>query len=440
MTTRWQEETPVTRRVVVQTVTAAAGGLALGLLDSPTGHAADTRIPGVHVENVPRARMLGPDVRRTLQRLHMRQAMTEASCLMTYEDQGYRAEAALVDRLPFQRRPVFRGSRQTGNYQHHAQVARFKGRYYLAWSNGLADEEAPGQQILVASSADGLAWSEPVPAVPRQAQDGLVHNCVGLLGTDAELFLFCWTELAIRDARLPGMRRIDAASKRVDLYASADGNTWQLRTPRLLDPGKDHAAMFEAPRPAAGGALLCGGSHNGPVVFRWNNADVTRPPDVVSVPPAAEASFPYGEATWYRAPDGLLVMFWRDEAQSVRLYVNSSADGGKTWTAPILSDIPNSMQRVFAGNLADGRAFLINDANPRLLDRRQLTLALSKDGRVFDRIYMLVDDPVRQRFPGLLKAHGWQYPCALVDGERMLIAYSVNKEDIECGVVDLARL
>jgi hypothetical protein len=263
---------------------------------------------------------------------------------------------------------------------------------------------------------------------------------VGLLGTDEELLLYCWSEVATPDPTVVGMRRITAATSRVDLYASRDGRKWTLRTPRLVHPGTSHAAMFEAPRPLADGTFLCGGSQSGPVVFRWNRDGLAKAPEVVRLPPAAEASFPYGEATWYQARDGLVAMFWRDESQSCRLYVNFSVDGGRTWTSPVLSDIPNSMQRVYAGTLPDGRAYLINDAHPRLLDRRQLTIALSKDGRVFDRIWMLVDDPTRQRHPGLLKAHGWQYPCALAHGGRLLVAYSVNKEDIECGVVDLTKI
>lgn len=397
-------------------------------------------LPGLTIKQQPVARMLSRGVFVTLRRLHMRQAMTDANCLATYNDQGYRGEADLMPRAPFQRASVFRGSREHGNYQHHQQITKFRGRYYLAWSNGLLDEEAPGQQILIAHSTDGLHWSEPQPALPRE-KDGLVHNCAGLHGGEKELLLYVWNEVAASDAKAPGMRRIEAASKRVDLYASSDGERWTPRTPRMMEPGKDHCPMFEAPRPTRDGIWLCGGSCNGPVVFRWKSKDhLSQPPEIIRVPDAPDAIFPYGETSWYQTRDGLLVMFWRDEGQSMRLYVNTSADGGRSWTQPILSDIPNSMQRVSAGNLPDGRAYLISDANPKLLDRRQLTIALSEDGRTFDRILMLVDDPVKQRIPGLLKAHGWQYPHTLVDGSKLFIAYSVNKEDIECGIVDLAKL
>lgn len=395
-------------------------------------------LPKIETREV--AMLLSPEVKSQLARLYMRQAMWEAGCLMNYGDHGPRGEPDIIPRLPFRRSTVCRGSRRTGNYQHHAQLARFRGRLYLAWSNGLMDEEAPGQQILIASSDDGTRWSGPEVVLPRQTKEGLVHNCVGLLATDDELLLYCWSEVARPDPPSAGMHRIDPGTSRVDLYASRDGKRWALRTPRLVDPGMSHAAMFEAPRPLADGTYLCGGAQSGPVVFRWKPGRLAEPPEVVRIPAAPEASFPYGEASWYQVRDGLVTMFWRDESQSCRLYVNFSQDGGRTWTRPLLSDIPNSMQRVYAGTLPDGRAYLLNDAHPHLLDRRQLTLAVSRDGRTFDRLWMLVDDPTHQRHPGLLKCHGWQYPCALVHGETLLVAYSVNKEDIECGVLNLADI
>ena len=41
---------------------------------------------------------------------------------------------------------------------------------------------------------------------------------------------------------------------------------------------------------------------------------------------------------------------------------------------------------------------------------------------------------------GTLKNDGYQYPSCLVDGERLLIGYSVNKEDMEVGIVDTKAL
>jgi hypothetical protein len=98
------------------------------------------------------------------------------------------------------------------------------------------------------------------------------------------------------------------------------------------------------------------------------------------------------------------------------------------------------MSRVHAGRLADGRHYLCNNAFPTLLDRRHLMLLLSTDGLTFDKAYVLVDDPTSQRLKGMLKADGYQYPCCLPEDDRLLVAYSVNKEDIECGVVAVGRI
>ena len=48
-------------------------------------------------------------------------------------------------------------------YSHHASLTFFKGRYYAIWSNGHKDEDAPGQRVLMASSADFTHWTTPKP-------------------------------------------------------------------------------------------------------------------------------------------------------------------------------------------------------------------------------------------------------------------------------------
>jgi len=74
------------------------------------------------------------------------------------------------------------------------------------------------------------------------------------------------------------------------------------------------------------------------------------------------------------------------------------------------------------------------------MDRNFFALSLSDDGAKFHTLYQLVSEPTHQRFQGHLKCHGYQYPSCLVDGDRLLIGYSVNKEDIEVGILDTRRL
>ena len=67
-------------------------------------------------------------------------------------------------------------------------------------------------------------------------------------------------------------------------------------------------------------------------------------------------------------------------------------------------------------------------------------IAITDDGAKFNKIYTLLDDPTAQRVRGTLKIHSYQYPCGLADGDRLLVDYSINREDIECGIVDIADL
>ena len=107
---------------------------------------------------------------------------------------------------------------------------------------------------------------------------------------------------------------------------------------------------------------------------------------------------------------------------------------------PLLSDIPDSMSRLYAGRLSDGRFYLVNNAIPTLLDRRPLMLLLSDDGIQFNEVLMINDSPTEMRRKGLLEINGHQYPCCLVDGDRLFVAYDANKEDLMCEVIDTTRI
>ena len=308
---------PISRRSLLLSsplvaVSGAVAGNQLAANDATELPHHDSDLPGLEIVNTPVAQMLSEKVKGQLKRFYLRQAAVEAGVLRTYDDQGFRAAPDIIPRLSFHRSNVFRANRSGGEYNTSVQITKFKNRYYIAWANGLNDEEAPGQQVLIASSADGLVWSAPQPAVPRQVKENLVHCSVGLMASEHELYLFCWTEVNLHDDKAaPGMHRFDPKARRWDLYSSQDGSHWQLRTPRLLDAGSGHNAIYEAPRFTRDGVLMCGGTHNGPAVFRWLGGDPTERPEVIAVPPTPGLRFPYGEATWHQTRDGLIVMFWR---------------------------------------------------------------------------------------------------------------------------------
>ena len=369
-----------------------------------------------------------------MQRLY---ALWEGHCLMNDSDTGPQDKIYdMMPKLKTQTTRIYKGTKKTGSYNHHSQLAKFKGRYYFAFSNAPRTEEEPGQRIMLSSSADGVKWTKAECIIPGDAKKGLIRSPVGLYsGTDA-LYLYCLTQWAIKDATVPGMRRIISGRNRIDVFSSKDGETWQDRG-TILD---GFYWMSEGPRLTKENTLMAAGTRGDePVVYQWNPSNPAGKPQVVALPvPDKEAQLLFGEGSWYQTDDGRIWLFSRDEGQSLHLYVSLGTDSGLTWTKPILSDIPDAMSRVYAGRLSDGRFYLVGNAYPKLHDRRYLMLLVSNDGYKFNKIYTLRDEPTTQRRKGLLKLDGYQYPCAIVDGDKLLVGYSVNKEDIECSIVDIS--
>ena len=393
---------------------------------------------GVEVASRGFVRMLAEETSARLKRFHMQHSLQEGGCLLRYDDNGPRGEnPPIIPYAPFTRSRVCTGTRETGSYNHHSQIARFKGKYFFGWSNGLVDEDAAGQRIVLSSSDDAVHWSEPI-CVAGDRNDAVVsHNCLAMRATKDRLYIVGMKQETIKDASVPGMRRIDPESQELTVYASTDGRGWE----KVFTFPEGLKAIFEGPRATAEGNLICVAAlKEGAAILRWPGEDLCEAPQVISVPQPFGAAFPYGEGSWYQTDDGTIVVFWRDEGQSCRLWVSYSTDGGKTFTEPMVSDIPDSTSRNYAGRLADGRYYLCNNAFPTLLNRMHLMLMLSNDGYKFDSVYILVDDPTAQRLKGLLKADGYQYPCCLPEEGRLLVGYSVNKEDIECGAVDVTRV
>jgi len=370
-----------------------------------------------------------------INRMRMRYALHEAGCTITEQDQGPRAAPAFFPRLPIERQRIYTGAGDAGSFSHNAQLAKFKGRYYLVWSNGRRDEAFPGQRVMIASSDDGSQWSPPRTVVAGDADARVLQRAFGLYADDARMVLYVAATHAELDAESAGGRR--HKETQLDAHVTTDGNTWEKRKgiiPRDV-------FFMEAPRPMRSARLLAGARLNGRLVaLLWKKDDPAGPPDVVSLPKPRASATIIGEGSWYQTDDGRILMWFRDERQSLRLFVAVSEDGGASWTEPMPTDFPDSMSRVRAGRLSDGRYYLIGNAFAKLMDHGHLMIALSDDGVKFNRMFSLLEEPTKQRAFGLLKANGYQYPVAIEDDGRLLIAYSVNKEDIECGIVPLKAL
>ena len=387
------------------------------------------------IESFHRARMLTREVSDILREYHWYHNFELYECLKNDSDHGLKGMAPVIPHAPGSSAEVFKGTIRNGSYNHHNQFTKFRDAYYYAWSNGLKNEEDAGQRILISSSRDLRNWSAASVAVGVAEGSQTARNCTALTADRERLYLFVMTEETEHDAAAIGMRRIIPESYSLSIYTSKDGVNWK----EYYSFGSELKWVFEAPRRTLGGKTICVccTTRHGAGILRWRNDNILTDPDIIPIPEPEGASFPYAETSWFqRSDDGVMVFFWRDEGGSTRMYVNTSTDDGQTFSTPIISDIPDSMSRNYAGQLGDGRYYLVSNTLPNLLDRSLLTILTSRDGRVFDRVSVINDDPTAMRRKGLLKERGYQYPCCYSERDRLIVAYDRNKEDILCHVLD----
>ena len=142
------------------------------------------------------------------------------------------------------------------------------------------------------------------------------------------------------------------------------------------------------------------------------------------------------------APPGSLknvkeVQGWVNQS---RLGLTWSDDEGDTWGELLLTDFPNTYSRAHAGRLSDGRFYIVGNNYDVFLDRRRLLVALSDDGCTFDRQYTLIEGETSRRINGCHKEDGFHYPNTIIDGDRLIVIYSLNKEDIGVGIADMTKV
>ena len=345
--------------------------------------------------------------------------------------------------VPIRRTLVYRAKAQSWAYSHHQTITKFGGKYVASWSAGLLHEDYVGQEVHYAVSDDGVNWSDPGVVVATPVESGLVRQNAGLYTTDDHLY--CYVGVA-RDYGLDVLppEQNDALQEQyigLTVYETADLKTWTRIENAGIEKIKLH--LYEEPRLTAGGRLLCGGfdlkSLEAKAVIWDDSSRPTARPRLVDIPPSSEGLLPV-QGTWYQNNDGQIWMFQRDSSVSCRLALTFSDDEGETWSELLKTDFPNTYSRLYVGRLSDGRYFIVGNNYDIFLDRRHLLIALSDEGRVFDRQYTLVEEPTTRRINGRHKEDGYQYPNCCVDGDKLLVIYSVNKEDVEVSMVDMSKV
>ncbi|MGE4490074.1 MAG: exo-alpha-sialidase [Kiritimatiellales bacterium] len=333
---------------------------------------------------------------------------------------------------------------ETGTYSHHCHLAVFNGAIYAAWSSHKQDEDAPGQRVLMRRTLDhGVTWEEavelfpPLDDVATADKDGSGRRTQcsnGFVVYDNTLYAFSevWDD--------GGWWRQSGQGQLVrPIYA--DGSLGQLFWLRYDAPAaKDGLPVYPAGSPELvekledllllpGNELTWEFRHNSSRPIAADGHSLCEP----------SSAWPLGNRVWAKLYRDLGKEKPLSDSKTFKNYVSYSFNNGKTWTSAVQTDFPDAGSRSSAGTLPDGQAYVVSNLATNG-NRGTLTIALSADRQIFDRVYTICGNPPVRRYPGRWKGSGYQYPDSLVQGDSLWVLCSVNKEDIQVVKIPLSEL
>ena len=132
-------------------------------------------------------------------------------------------------------------------------------------------------------------------------------------------------------------------------------------------------------------------------------------------------SWVWSEPTLFEQADGSISMLIRVNGTGM-LWRSDSTDGGRTFSDPVPTDIPNPSNKPKLLALSDGRVALIHTPNPRIgMDyRNPLAVWISSDGMA-----TWPDKRVISDFPG-----AFCYPDGFVENGHILFSIEFNRHEI----------
>jgi hypothetical protein len=344
---------------------------------------------------------------------------------------------------------VFAPTAQTDRFSNGVVLIPFKGRLYAQWQSSARDEDSADTWVAYSVSDDGQTWSAPMSLAT--AEEGGVMRSSGGWWTDGQ------TLVAYANVWPEGFQ--SGAGGYAEYRTSRDGRTWSAPRRVMGANGRPVEGVIEQdPHRIDGRVMTAFHLRPGMIakpfftddplgVKGWTEGRMTSlPRDTAG--DARGAAAPHErrlsreiEPSLFRRADGCVVMVFRDEELSFRQLASESCDRGATWTTPALTAMPDSRAKQSAGNLPDGAAYLVNAPNA---DRPRMPLAVtvSRDGRLFDRSWLLrgQGDLQSLRFEGKYKRPGYHYPKSVVWKGWLYVGYAANKEDVQVTRVPVGAL
>jgi hypothetical protein len=318
-------------------------------------------------------------------------------------------------------------------YSHHASITHFKNKFIAVWSNGMIDEDKPGQRVVFALSQDFFHWSKPqVLATPSTYRNDTLNVL-----TAAGFHQFNDTLVAYYGEYSPYRTNTHLWAK-----ITTDGVNWSNAMDMHVPVNPNHG-----PEAVAGGRLIISGNFTFPytddhrglsgwkvasfydsTLYREDNpATFYAPAEKNNLPPLCEASF-------YQTNKGVIHALLRVTGKGWKgwLWQTESSDNGIHWSFPVQSKFTDNDSKFHFGRLNNGHFYYAGIPDTlHHYARTPLVLSTSEDGVSFNKNYIVADEPYALKKEGLWKGGQYGYPHTLVYNGYMYIIVSRQKEAIE---------
>ena len=291
----------------------------------------------------------------------------------------------------------------------HNYLSFFDGRFWAMWSDGpglhrsedpikhrdiVPGHDQPGQLVSYSTSEDGINWTEPRD-LAGPPDDGFGWIARGFWVRDGKL-LSLVTRYNAPGYRGEGLQlhayeMVKGQAKEWKHAGLVYDNAMNNFSPKMLPNQK----WMMSRRDSVGNVYMLVGGTEG--IDRWESYPVISYED---------EEFQAEEPYWLILPDKNLVAFFRDNKKSGFLYRAFSTDNGSTWSRPVRTNFPDARSKFIGLRLKDGRYVLVSNSNP--LKRDPLTIAISEDGLVFNKMGYLVGDR-HIDYPHMMEHEGYIY-------------------------------
>jgi len=345
-----------------------------------------------------------------------------------------------VPKLPIERAMIYAPDKEW-LYNHHPAIIHFKDRFIALWSNGLVDEDSPGQRVVYATSRDFKHWSAALPlATPGKINDTLtVLTAAGLYQYKGTLVAYYGEYTNHRQnthlwakTSTDGVHWSDAIDMHVPLIPNHGPEA--LQSGRLIISGNFLFPYTDDPQGISGWKLSS--FYPDSLYTQDNSAAFYRPAAKLGLPPLCEGSF-------FQTDNGTVNMLLRvtGKGWKGKLWLTRSTDNGVSWSRPVEEPFTDNDSKFHFGRLPDKRFYYVGIPDTlHHYDRNPLVISLSSDGKTFNKNYIIADELYHLKKEGLWKGGQYGYPHTMICNGYLYVIISRQKEAIEALRFSLKQL